>query len=341
MEDPQRLVKLSKILKSKYGEDCIKIGQEIQSRKIIKTGLAVFDKYIALSPGQWQVFYGPQASGKSTLAFKIIGKLQRNEDLLCLVVDIENSFNSDWAVKQGMDLDKTIYIAVRDNIEEYMQIIIEVLNTKEIGIVLVDSIHASATKAQVEKREEDISKEETYALLAKKIGQFLTVATPKLAKSNAIGFLIGQARSKITPTGGGGLDLSGGHALKHFSTNILRIYKSFDKTTKTDDSWIINIILEKTRSEHEGKHFSLKFVVGTGIDELYSNVAYARSSGIVTSKGAWIYFGEKKYLGFEKFFEALETDKDLYDSLLSAITATSPTKVGVADEIISEEIEDV
>ena len=161
------------------------------------------------------------AVGKSTLALNQIAEAQK-QNKVCCYIDLEHSFDINWAQKLGVDLEKLILIEEIDNAEQVMDIIIELAKKKVVDLVIVDSIQAFSPKAEQEKKGKVKSiADDEMALLARKLGKFFRVAGTPVFKGKVSVVLIGQVRtmglgSFFTREG-----LSGGRALKHWAVITL------------------------------------------------------------------------------------------------------------------------
>jgi len=246
-ESTDRNTKLKNImqdLNKKFGKGTVKYGKDEPIKERISFGVEHLDKFTGggLVRGNFAIAWGGESCGKSTLAYYTIADAQK-KGLTCAYFDLEHTFNVTRAKKMGIDLDTLVLVEEVNTAEEAMDAMILLCKEKVIDVAIVDSIQAMSPKGEQEtktgggKSVED----DTMALLARKMGQFLRMSKDYVYQANIAVLLIGQIR-----TGGiGGFapraTLTGGNALKHFSMLTLfmrRGQKAEAPVEKYKETWI-------------------------------------------------------------------------------------------------------
>lgn len=173
--------------------------------------------------GCFSTIWGSKGCGKSTIAYKTIATAQKNGKI-AMYVDMERSYDAEWAKNFGVDTDNLIYVSVH-SAEEALDIIIKTCKEKVVDLVVLDSIqglspHDEQYEGKAEK--EKSVEQDTMALLARKLSQFFRMSTPFVSDAKCAVLLIGQSRMDLSSfikmeT------LSGGRALLHNSRLILHL----------------------------------------------------------------------------------------------------------------------
>ncbi|RLG15237.1 hypothetical protein DRN69_03325 [Candidatus Pacearchaeota archaeon] len=227
---PKKSDKLKDILRNlnkKYGKNTVYYANDEKEKERFPFNVKVIDEFIGggIPVGNFTIIYGASGVGKSTLAYTQIAYLQK-KDLVCCLLDLEHSFDPRYAEKIGIDNKKLILISP-DNAEEAMDIIIQLCKEKVVNYICLDSIQALTPVGENETSrglEKSMEKNE-MALLARQMGKFLRRIGTPVYKAN-IGFLfIGQTRTQGLGTFFTTEGLSGGHALKHWASLILKIQR--------------------------------------------------------------------------------------------------------------------
>lgn len=268
-----------KKIKEKLG---IKKASEIAPTKYSSTGFIRIDDArsergrLGLKHGAITVIYGQTGAGKSTLTYQIVGNIQKNdpEGKPWLVVDIESSFDAQYAEARGMDLDRVDVMPVQEWIDEALEGVRQLIMTEEYAGVIVDSIHGQAAK----RDDKSIEDERSVGALPMKITQFIQTTKAAVAKSGVMMILIGQARDNMDKYGDA-IHLTGGNQLKHDADLTLQMTRS-DATSRCDgiipksktegqryDGHMALIKVEKARGRGMGKRFTMPFLNSEGFSE--------------------------------------------------------------------------
>lgn len=163
--------------------------------------------------------YGPESSGKTTLATHILAEAQRKGEM-CAIIDAEHAFDRDYAEKLGVDVDN-LFISQPDYGEQALEVADRLLNSDAIGVIVIDSVAALVPKAELEGEMGDSK----MGLHARLMSQALRKMTATIAKSNAIVIFINQLRDKIGVMFGNPETTTGGNALKFYASVRLDVRK--------------------------------------------------------------------------------------------------------------------
>eukprot|EP01112_Ceratiomyxa_fruticulosa_P010822 TRINITY_DN2875_c0_g1_i3.p1 TRINITY_DN2875_c0_g1~~TRINITY_DN2875_c0_g1_i3.p1 ORF type:complete len:362 (+),score=85.59 TRINITY_DN2875_c0_g1_i3:116-1087(+) len=161
--------------------------------------------------------YGPESSGKTTLAIHIIAEAQKRGKM-CTFIDAEHAFNPQWAQKLGVDLNQLL-ISQPDSGEQALEIAESLIKSNTQGVVVIDSVSALVPRQELEGEMGDPQ----MALQARLMSQALRKITPSLSKSNTVLIFINQIRMKLGVMFGNPETTSGGNALKFYSSVRLDI----------------------------------------------------------------------------------------------------------------------
>lgn len=172
---------------------------------------------------RFNIIWGAKSAGKTTLCYDVIAKAQE-DGKICAFIDIEGTFDPQWATKMGVNLSTLILGAGYKNAEEAMDDFIKFVKSGAIDLIILDSIQAMSPRGEQEtKKGVDKSlTDDTMALLARKLSQFFRMSASGVYESKTCIVLVGQARTNL----GGFIafdQLSGGHALHHWSSMTMQI----------------------------------------------------------------------------------------------------------------------
>jgi RecA/RadA recombinase len=213
-------------LTKKFGTDVIHFASDEPERERIPTGIPELDKMIGGFPcGAFSVIWGNKGSTKSTAVLNLIAQAQKLGKQ-CLYLDLETSFDNKWAEKCGIDR-KKLLIGHFDNAEQALDSAIKMSKEKVIDVIILDSVQSLSPEGEQEtkKGETKSTADDTMALLARRLSQFFRMDAAGNYRGNIAFILIGQSRMDL----GGYIKLeklSGGKALAHWATLIVKAYRS-------------------------------------------------------------------------------------------------------------------
>ena len=227
-EEIKRKDKLNEVLRGlskKFGKNTVKFGSDVEERErlpFINQNLTEFTGG-GIPKGTYTTIWGSKGCAKTTIVLDLIAKAQELGET-CAYVNGERSYDSVWAKKMGVDIEKLIVIDV-ETIEEGLDAVIKLCREKVVDFIAFDSLHGLAPEGELyegkAKKEKSVA-QSTMALRARKLSQFFEMATPAVANSKCAVVLIGQSRMDL----GSFIKietLTGGHALLHNSRLILKV----------------------------------------------------------------------------------------------------------------------
>lgn len=280
-ESSDKLKKVVNDLTKQFGHSIIHFASEEPVKEKISTGIKEIDKLLGsgIPQGMFTVLWGNKSSVKTTLAYLTIAQAQ-TKGIQALYVDLEQSFDKEWAKKMGIDLNRLLLANEFKTAEEAFDTIIKLCNEKSVGLIVLDSIQSLSPKGEKETKtgKERSVEDDTMALLARKLSQFFRMTAAGVARGKVAVLLIGQARTDL----GSFIKLdalSGGHALQHWSAITLKTYRGskadaprykFKVEGKTKEiiiGFALNVKIEKTKvsgTAPEGSVVTLPFYYETG-----------------------------------------------------------------------------
>lgn len=321
-----------------------KLVSEALDYEKLPTGIPQLDENLdgGIPSGKFSVFTGRSQTGKSSMAYQVIGYNQQEDpNAIWLIADIENSYDSDWVKSLGVDEDRLLF-AETDIMEDVLQRVIDLAKTGCLQGVLIDSIGALLPRAEVEapaskagvKPKERNLRQENVAVLNRKIGQFYRMANKTISHYNTAAILIAHVYTDINSMGHGEkLITKGGNATKHFAHMRLGFRRAYDKDKEVmvrmpdgREKKVISgfdsvITVEKTKQgAHEGHQVYIPFTFGVGFDSKQCTINAAFASGVIEQAGAWYKharFPEGKLQGKKSVVEYIMKNEEVYEEFLN------------------------
>lgn len=259
--------------------------------------------------------YGPESSGKTTLATHVIAEAQK-EGGVCAIVDAEHAFDTEYATKLGVDIDNLL-ISQPDYGEQALEVVDRLVKTGGFDVIVVDSVAALVPKAELEGQ----MGESKMGLHARLMSQALRKLTGTVSKTNTMVIFINQLREKIGVMFGNPETTTGGNALKFYASVRLDIRRSTQ--IKDGDEVIgslvkVKVVKNKVAPPFRTAEFNLMF--GEGIDRYMEVIEASVTLGIAERSGSWMsYKGDKLGQGRESVKQLLKDNDELYQELLSAV----------------------
>ncbi len=302
----------------------------------ISTGAMALDLALGiggLPRGRVVEIFGPESSGKSTLALHVVAEAQRNGGI-CAYIDAEHALDPVYAKAIGVDIDELL-IAQPDTGEQGLEIADMLIRSGAIDVVVIDSVAALTPRAEIEGEMGDSH----VGLQARLMSQALRKLTGTLAKSNTIAIFINQLREKIGISYGSPEVTTGGRALKFYSSvrlDIRRIESIKDGAEMIGNRTRVKVVKNKCAPPFRSAEFDI--VYGKGISREGSVLDVAVDLGIVKKSGAWYtYEGEQLGQGRENAKAFLRSTTEMMVELDQRIREIVAAKVEPAPAMVGEE----
>ncbi len=264
-----------------------------------------------LPRGRVAEFYGPEASGKTTLALSLIGRAQKLGGVTAFI-DAEHAFDPSWAKRIGVDLE-TLLISQPDTGEQAMEICDLLVRSGAVDLVVIDSVAALVPRAEIEGEMGDTH----VGLQARLMSQALRKLTGSISKSRTAVIFLNQIREKIGVMFGNPETTPGGRALKFYAS--VRIDLRRIQTIKSGDRVVgsrarAKVVKNKVAPPFQNAEFDILFECG--ISYAGDLLDLAVELAIIEKSGAWFSYGEVKIgQGREAARQFLEENPDLADEI--------------------------
>lgn len=248
--------------------------------------------------------YGPESSGKTTVALRFLATAQRHGELAAFI-DAEHALDPAWATIQGVDVDKLL-VSQPDYGEQAIDICERLVSSGAFSIIVVDSVAALVPKAEIEGDSGDSH----MGLQARLMSQAMRKLTGVVSRTGTSLVFINQIREKIGVMFGSPETTTGGRALKFFASVRLDIRRL--STIKEDDVAIgnkVKIKVAKNKCAAPYKETEVDLLFDSGFDALGSLIAPAVKYGVIEKGGAWYTYEGGRYQGAKQLKTALEIDK--------------------------------
>ncbi len=293
--------------------------------EVVPTGALALDLALGvggLPRGRITEIYGPESSGKSTLAMHVVAEAQRNGGV-CAYIDAEHAMDPVYARAIGVDVDQLL-ISQPDTGEQALEIVDMLTRSGAIDVIVIDSVAALTPRAEIEGEMGDTH----VGLQARLMSQALRKLTGNLSKTKTIAVFINQLREKIGVMFGSPETTPGGRALKFYSSvrlDIRRIEALKDGAEVVGNRTRVKVVKNKVSPPFRQAEFDIMY--GQGISREGSLIDLSVDLAIVKKSGAWFtYEGEQLGQGREKAKDYLRTNPEVMMEISDKVLIASGLK---------------
>ncbi len=302
---------------------------EIETISTGSLGLDIALGVGGLPKGRVVEIYGPESSGKTTLALHTIAEAQKKGGV-CAFVDAEHALDTVYARKLGVDLENLL-ISQPDTGEQALEITDTLVRSGAIDVLIIDSVAALVPRAEIEGEMGDVQP----GLQARLMSQALRKLTASISRSNTMVIFINQIRMKIGVMYGSPETTTGGNALKFYASvrlDIRRVSTLKERDEATGNQVRVKVVKNKIAPPFKQVEFDIMF--GEGISKVGELVDLGVKAGIVEKSGAWFsYDSQRLGQGRENSKQFLRDNPDLAAKIEAQIRQNSGV---LADRILDQ-----
>ena len=312
---------MDKIEKSFGKGSIMKMGDDhVQEVEVIPTGSIALNAALGVGgypKGRIIEIYGPESSGKTTLAIHAIAEAQKAGGIAAFI-DAEHAFDRFYAAKLGVDVDN-LWISQPDNGEQALEIAEQLIRSSAIDIIVIDSVAALTPKAEIEGDMGD----NKVGLQARLMSQALRKLTSAISKTNTTCIFINQLREKIGIMFGNPETTTGGNALKFYASVRLDIRRSTqlkDGEEVIGNQTKVKVVKNKVAPPFRKAEFDIMF--GEGISRAGEIIDLGADLGIIKKSGSWYSYNETKLgQGRDASKQVIQDNPELAEELEGLIFA--------------------
>ena len=322
---------MAKIEKDFGKGSIMKMGdQQVEHVDVIPTGSIGLNAALGvggLPRGRIIEIFGPESSGKTTLAIHVIAEAQKQGGIAAFI-DAEHAFDRFYAAHLGVDVDNLL-ISQPDNGEQALEIADQLIRSSAIDVIVIDSVAALTPKSEIEGDMGD----NKVGLHARLMSQALRKVTATISKTNTCCIFINQLREKIGVMFGNPETTTGGNALKFYASVRLDIRRV--TTLKDGDQAIgnhvrVKVVKNKVSPPFRKAEFEILF--GEGISKYGELVDLGVDNGIIRKSGSWFsYEGSKLAQGRDATKALLKDNPELCDKIEAQIMAALSQQNGLQE----------
>ena len=323
--NPEKLKVLSAVMdkiEKDFGKGAIMkmSSKKVDEVPVIPSGSITIDQALGIGgypKGRVIEIFGPESSGKTTLAIHAIAEAQKAGGIAAFI-DAEHAFDSAYARKLGVDIDELL-ISQPDNGEQALEIADHLIRSSAIDIVVIDSVAALTPKAEIEGE----MGESKMGRQARLMSQALRKLTASISKTRTVCIFINQLRDKIGVVYGNPETTTGGNALKFYASVRIDIRKASvikDGEEQLGARAKVKIVKNKLAPPFRRAEFDIMY--GEGISKIGEIIDLGVDLGILKKSGSWFSYGERKIgQGRDSVKELLKSDEALRDEIEAKVRA--------------------
>ena len=330
-----------KVIEKEYGKGAI---MDISSENPIKveavsSGSLAIDSALGIGgypKGRIVEVYGPESSGKTTIALHAIAEVQKTGGIAAFI-DAENALDIEYAKALGVDFTPgKFFLSQPDSGEQALDIAEKLILSGAIDIIVIDSVAALVPKAEID----GVMGANHIGLQARLMSQALRKLTGQINKANTIALFINQLREKVGVMFGSPEVTTGGRALKFYSTVRIDVRKG--EAIKGADSEILGnrtkIKIVKNKVAPPFKVAEVDIMFGEGISKIGETLDFAVDLDIINKSGSWFsYNGERLGQGRENVKKVFEENEELYNEIYGLVRDELMSKTGKKNNSVDEE----
>ena len=333
-----------KVIEKEYGKGAI---MDISSENPIKveavsSGSLAIDSALGIGgypKGRIVEVYGPESSGKTTIALHAIAEVQKTGGIAAFI-DAENALDIEYAKALGVDFTPgKFFLSQPDSGEQALDIAEKLILSGAIDIIVIDSVAALVPKAEID----GVMGANHIGLQARLMSQALRKLTGQINKANTIALFINQLREKVGVMFGSPEVTTGGRALKFYSTVRIDVRKG--EAIKGADSEILGnrtkIKIVKNKVAPPFKIAEVDIMFGEGISKIGETLDFAVDLDIINKSGSWFsYNGERLGQGRENVKKVFEENEELYNEIYGLVREEMMNKTEKKTDSVVENDED-
>lgn len=330
-----------KVIEKEYGKGAI---MDISSENPIKveavsSGSLAIDSALGIGgypKGRIVEVYGPESSGKTTIALHAIAEVQRTGGIAAFI-DAENALDIEYAKALGVDFTPgKFFLSQPDSGEQALDIAEKLILSGAIDIIVIDSVAALVPKAEID----GVMGANHIGLQARLMSQALRKLTGQINKANTIALFINQLREKVGVMFGSPEVTTGGRALKFYSTVRIDVRKG--EAIKGADSEILGnrtkIKIVKNKVAPPFRIAEVDIMFGGGISKIGETLDFAVDLDIINKSGSWFsYNGERLGQGRENVKKVFEENQELYNEIYALVREEMMNKTVKKSSSVDEE----